>query len=91
MIASDSRQDFNIGNTQTLSLLRCPSISLSPSWPTLAGQHEDYLVHALNQYRDGSRKDVVMAPLVASMSDATVQQLAKYFAGLEGLETSKVE
>jgi cytochrome c553 len=66
-------------------------ISLSPGWPTLAGQHEDYLVHALNQYRDGSRTDVVMASLVADLSDETVAQLAAYFAGLEGLETSEVE
>lgn len=66
-------------------------ISLSPGWPTLAGQHEDYLVHALNQYRDGSRSDPVMSPLVADMSDETVSQLAAYFAGLEGLETSAVK
>ena len=66
-------------------------ISLSPSWPTLAGQHEDYLVHALNQYRDGSRKDPVMAPMAATLNDETVLQIAKYFAGLEGLETTKVE
>ena len=66
-------------------------ISLSPGWPTLAGQHEDYLEHALNQYRDGSRKDPVMSPLVAEMSDETVSQLAAYFANLEGLETSEVE
>ena len=66
-------------------------ISLSPSWPTLAGQHEDYLVHALNQYRDGSRADVVMSPLADTLSDAAVLQLAKYFAGLEGLETTEVK
>jgi cytochrome c553 len=66
-------------------------ISLSPGWPTLAGQHEDYLEHALIQYRDGTRKDPVMSPLVAEMSDATVSQLAAYFADLEGLETSEVE
>jgi len=66
-------------------------ISLSPGWPTLAGQHEDYLRHSLNQYRDGSRKDPVMSPLAADMSDATVAQLAEYFASLEGLETTEVE
>jgi cytochrome c553 len=66
-------------------------ISLSPGWPTLAGQHEDYLEHALNQYRDGSRNDLVMSPLVADMSDETVSQLAAYFANLEGLETSEVK
>jgi cytochrome c553 len=66
-------------------------ISLSPAWPTLAGQHEDYLVHALNQYRDGSRTDVVMASLATALSDETVALLAAYFASLEGLETSEVE
>jgi cytochrome c553 len=66
-------------------------ISLSPTWPTLAGQHEDYLVHALNQYRDGTRKDPVMAPLVAALSDNDVALLAKYYARLDGLETTKVE
>ena len=66
-------------------------ISLSPGWPTLAGQHEDYLEHALNQYRDGTRKDPVMSPLIADMSDETIAQLAAYFASLEGLETSAVK
>ena len=66
-------------------------ISLSPAWPTLAGQHEDYLVHSLNQYRDGTRKDPVMAPLVAALTDDDVELLAKYYAGLDGLETTKAE
>lgn len=66
-------------------------ISVSPSWPTLAGQHEDYLVHALKQYRDGSRKNAVMMPLAANLSDAEINALAEWFASLEGLETTKKE
>jgi cytochrome c553 len=66
-------------------------ISVSPGWPTLAGQYEDYLVHALRQYRDGTRKDQVMGPLAAGLDDATIAQLATYFASLEGLETTEVE
>ena len=66
-------------------------ISLSPMWPTLAGQHEDYLVHALNQYRDGTRKDAVMASLAAVLGDADVALLAKHFSRLDGLETIKAE
>lgn len=66
-------------------------IGLSPSWPTLAGQHEDYLRHALSQYRDGSRNDPVMAPMAATLSEDDVKLLAKYFANLEGLETTEVE
>ena len=66
-------------------------ISLSPTWPTLAGQHEDYLVHALNQYRDGTRKDPIMAPLVAALSDDDVALLAKYYSRLDGLQTTKAK
>ena len=66
-------------------------ISLSPTWPTLAGQHEDYLVHALNQYRDGTRGDQVMVQMAVALSDADVDLLARYYAGLEGLETTVVE
>ena len=63
-------------------------ISVSPPWPTLAGQHEEYLVHALNQYRDGSRKDPVMSPMAAPLTDEDVKLLAKYFSSLKGLETT---
>ncbi len=63
-------------------------ISVSPPWPTLAGQHEEYLVHALNQYRDGSRKDPVMSPMAAPLTDEDVKLLAMYFSSLNGLETT---
>ena len=66
-------------------------IGLSPGWPTLAGQHEDYLVHALNQYRNGDRQDPVMVALVSTLSDDTVALLAKYFSSLEGLRTTEVK
>ena len=66
-------------------------IGASPVWPTLAGQHEDYIVHALNQYRDGTRKDPVMSPMAAPLTDADVKQLAAYFSGLKGLQTTLPE
>lgn len=64
-------------------------IGLSPTWPTLAGQHEDYLVHSLKQYRDGTRNDPVMMPLVMNLSDRDIELLAEYYASLEGLETTE--
>lgn len=64
-------------------------IGLSPSWPTLAGQHEEYLVHALQQYRDGGRTDPVMMPQAAQLSDQDIELLAKYYSSLEGLETTR--
>ena len=66
-------------------------ISVSPNWPTLAGQYEDYLKHALNQYRDGTRKNAVMAQMAAPLTDEDVKVLARYYASLEGLETTVAE
>ena len=66
-------------------------ISVSPTWPTLAGQYEDYLVHALNQYRDGTRTNAVMAQMAVPLTDEDVKVLARYYASLEGLETTVVE
>jgi len=66
-------------------------ISVSPNWPTLAGQYEDYLRHALNQYRDGTRKNAVMAQMAAPLTDEDVKVLARFYASLEGLETTVVE
>ena len=65
-------------------------ISVSPNWPTLAGQYEDYLRHALNQYRDGTRKNPVMAQMAAPLTDEDVKVLARYYASLAGLETPTV-
>lgn len=66
-------------------------IGLSLGWPTLAGQYEDYLVAALNQYRNGNRQDPVMGSVVSTLSDETVALLAKYYSSLEGLRTTEVK
>lgn len=66
-------------------------VSVNAMWPTLAGQHEDYLVRSLNAYRDGTRKDAIMGAQAQLVAEEDVALLAKYFAGLEGLETTKYE
>lgn len=66
-------------------------IGASPVWPTLAGQHQDYIEHSLKAYRDGDRKDPVMAPMAAALTDADIKALAAYYSGLKGLETTKPE
>jgi len=64
-------------------------ISVNALWPTLAGQHESYITHALGQYRDGTRGDPVMTAQAAMIGEDDVELLARYFAGLEGLKTTK--
>lgn len=66
-------------------------IGVQPTWPTLAGQHEDYLKHALTQYRDGTRKNALMMPMAQALTDADIKALAAYYADLDGLETTLPE
>ena len=66
-------------------------ISNNPMWPTLAGQHEEYLVVSLRSYRNGSRKDAIMSAQAALLEEQDIAILARYFASLEGLETTKPE
>lgn len=53
---------------------------VSPVFPTIGGQYDSYLLHALKAYRDGERQNVVMRSLVKGMSDAQLAALADYFS-----------
>lgn len=66
-------------------------ISVNAQWPTLAGQHESYLEHSLTQYKSGVRANAVMAAQAAMIDEKDIPLLARYFARLQGLETTKGE
>jgi len=53
--------------------------------PRLAGQAEDYLVHALREYRSGGRPSPIMGAMAASLSDAQILELARFYAAQSGL------
>ncbi|MDC0602251.1 cytochrome c [Aliiglaciecola sp.] len=57
-------------------------ISMIPMYPNLAGQKEQYLVLQMKAFRDGERKNMVMAPMAAGLSDEDINNLAAYYAGL---------
>ena len=55
-------------------------VGIIPDYPTLAGQHADYLARALTEYRKGDRKNPIMASFVAQLSDADIKAIAGYYA-----------
>jgi len=88
-VAAGGSKNTNLEAAQTCVACHGQNgISVNPTWPTLAGQHEDYLVKALNQYRDGTRKEAVMTQMAAALTDADVDLLARYYSRLKGLETT---
>ena len=62
-------------------------ISAVPTFPNLAGQFEDYLYHALNSYKTGSRNNAIMTGISSALSKQDMKDLAAYFASLEGLDS----
>lgn len=61
--------------------------AVQPAPPVLAGQHEDYLVYALKQYKDGSRSGNVMSAFATTLSEADMEMLAAFYASQDGVET----
>ena len=57
-------------------------VAIAPIYPSLAGQHQDYLVRALNEYKHGGRKNPVMKGFAANLKDEDIAQIAAYFSGL---------
>lgn len=52
--------------------------------PRLAGQYESYLYQALQQYKNGKRKDLLMGGMVANLSKQDMKDLAAWFASQDG-------
>lgn len=62
---------------------------VDPAYPKLAGQHEDYLEHALVAYRRGkdgpnSRSNPIMGPIAKNLSDKDIANIAAYLHSLPG-------
>ena len=57
--------------------------SVNPMWPNLAGQQEMYLAKQMRDFRDGNRKDPVMTPMAAGLSDEDIANLEAYYASLK--------
>ncbi len=54
--------------------------SLNPEWPSIAGQHESYLINSLNSFKSGARQNVLMTGMAMPLSDEDINDLAAYFA-----------
>ena len=65
-------------------------VGITPQYPTLAGQHADYLARALTEYKSGGRKNAIMSGFASQLSAADIKAIAAYYAAQRpDLETSK--
>ena len=75
--------DVAAGKAKSAICAACHGVdgtSLTPLYPNLKGQKEQYLAKQIKAFRDGTRKDPMMAPMVAALSDDDIANLAAYYA-----------
>jgi cytochrome c553 len=55
-------------------------VGITADYPTISGQHQDYIERALTDYKKGGRKNAVMAGMAAQLTPQDIEQLAAYYA-----------
>lgn len=89
---SASAAQIEAGRTKVTTCTAChgaEGVAAAPQWPNLAGQHESYLLEALGQYKNGSRVDLVMNPLIGPLDDASIEEIAAFFAAQPHLHNTE--
>ena len=71
------------GKTKSATCMACHGTDGNAAitiYPKLAGQHADYIVKQLVEFKSGARKNPIMAGMVAGLSLQDMEDLAAYFA-----------
>ncbi|MFO0254145.1 MAG: c-type cytochrome [Betaproteobacteria bacterium] len=63
--------------------------SANGEFPRLAGQHYDYLLRTLQEYKSGERKNAIMNGIAASLSTRDMQDLAAFYSRQQGLTVKR--
>jgi cytochrome c553 len=55
-------------------------VGITPDYPTISGQHKDYLERALHDYQKGGRKNAVMSGMASTLKPEDIVELAEYYS-----------
>jgi cytochrome c553 len=75
--------DATAGATKAATCTACHGLngnSANPEWPVLAGQNANYLRDQIGRFRTGKRVNPLMLPMVQSLTDQDVADLAAFFS-----------
>ncbi|MDM5068301.1 c-type cytochrome [Aeromonas salmonicida] len=78
--------DIEAGKAKAAVCAACHGVegkALIPNYPHLASQNAAYLVKQLKAFKDGSRKEPLMLPFMAPLTEADMENLAAYYASLK--------
>ena len=81
--------DASVGKKKSTPCAVChgaEGVSPSPEFPNLAGQYPDYLLSAMQHYKNGKRKNPIMKAQVEKLSNKDMMDLAAFFASQKALQ-----
>ncbi len=82
VLHADINADVDAGETKAASCVSCHGEngnSMVSTFPKLAQQDESYLQKQLHAFKDGSRKNPMMASVAQSLSDQDIADIAAYY------------
>ncbi|MDB5815861.1 MAG: cytochrome c class [Rhodocyclales bacterium] len=80
------------GKAKSVTCAACHGVdgnSAVATFPRLAGQNEDYIIHSLHAYQLGTRKNDIMKGMAAPLTPEEIEDLAAYFSSQQGLMVRK--
>jgi cytochrome c553 len=81
--AATAEGDAAAGKAKSAPCAACHGVDgniASPTWPKLAAQVPEYLVEQLKDFKSGARKNPLMSPQAARLSEKDMKDLAAYYA-----------
>lgn len=87
-LPAHAKGNYEAGKAKSTTCAAChgaDGVSTIASFPKLAGQHRDYLYHALKDYKSGKRNNPLMAGQVQNLTDQDMLDLAIFFSRQKGL------
>src|SRR5688572_24313703 len=55
-------------------------VGITADYPTISGQHKDYIERALHDYQRGGRKNPVMTSMAQTLTGEDIEQLAEFYS-----------
>lgn len=84
--AAGAKPDLAKGQASSQVCVACHTVDGSrgaPANPILAGQHVEYLVKQLTEFKSGKRANAIMSGMAATLADGDLKHVAAYYNSLK--------
>ena len=84
-----AKPDLAAGEAKAAACMACHNADGSrgaPAYPILQGQHPEYLVKQLTEFKEGKRKNSVMNGMAAALSPEDMRNIAAFYASKKAKE-----